>query len=189
MVRSSWFAVSGRGEAVAPIEIRTLSRPATASPLLCTMDKAEAICYDSVAMEQTQPRPPLRHYASAALVTAAITGGMLFVEPPLELANIALFYLLGVFVVATSAGLGPGILASLLSFLAFNFFFVPPLYTFHVQDSQNVFRLVTFLIVAVIASSLAARARTEAGAARRRAAETAALYDLSQTISAQLDLD
>jgi len=140
-------------------------------------------------MEPTQPATPFWRYSAAVLVTAAITGGMFFVEPPLEVANIALFYLLGVFIVATSTGLGPGILASLLSFLVFNFFFVPPLYTFHVQASQDVFRLVTFLIVAVIASSLAARARNEAEAARRRATETAALYDLSQTISAQLDLD
>jgi two-component system sensor histidine kinase KdpD len=139
-------------------------------------------------MEATQPATPFWRYSAAVLVTAAITGGMVFVEPPLEVANIALFYLLGVFVVATSTGLGPGIVASLLSFLAFNFFFVPPLYTLHVQASQNVFRLVSFLIVAVIASSLASRARNDAEAARRRATETAALYDLSQAISAQLDL-
>src|SRR4051812_40782719 len=103
-------------------------------------------------MESSQPATPFWRYSAAVLVAAAITGGMVFVEPPLEVANIPLFYLLGVFVVATSTGLGPGIVASLLSFLAFNFFFVPPLYTLHVQASQNVFRLVSFLIVAVIAS-------------------------------------
>jgi two-component system sensor histidine kinase KdpD len=132
---------------------------------------------------------PIWRYAAALLVTAAITIGMLFVEPTIEPINLALCYLLGVLAIATTAGLGPGILTSLLSFLAFNFFFVPPLYAFHVEDPQNVLRLVTFLIVAVIASGLAGRARNEAETARRSQAETAELYKLSQAISAQVDLE
>src|SRR5438105_13801187 len=124
----------------------------------------------------TTPSPPrisaAWRYVAAVLVTASITLGMRSVDPPLESATIALLYLLGVLALATTAGLGPSILVSLLSFLAFNFFFVPPLYTFHVEDPQNVFRLLTFLVVAVLASGLAARARTEAETARRRAAET-----------------
>jgi two-component system sensor histidine kinase KdpD len=103
--------------------------------------------------------------------------------------TIALAYLLGVLVMATTAGLGPGILTSVLSFLAFNFFFVSPRLTFHVDMAQDVLHLLTFLAVAGIASSLAARARSAAEQARRQATELAALYQLSQTISAQVDLD
>ncbi len=132
---------------------------------------------------------PIWRYSIAAIITAAITLCFLPIVSSLESANIALFYLLGVFVVAAVAGLGPGIFASLLSFLAFNFFFVPPLYTLHVEDPQNVLRLITYLVVAVIASGLATRAHNEAAAAQRRVTEMAALYNLSQAISAQVDLD
>jgi two-component system sensor histidine kinase KdpD len=130
-----------------------------------------------------------RRYAAAALVVALITLGILLAGSSIESANIALLYLLGVLLMATTSGPGPGILTSLLSFLAFNFFFVTPRYTFHVDSAQEGVRLVSFLTVAIIVSSLAARARSAAERERRRAAEIAALYDLSQTISAQVDLD
>jgi two-component system sensor histidine kinase KdpD len=130
-----------------------------------------------------------RRYATAALVVALITLGILLAGPAIESANIALLYLLGVLLMATTSGPGPGILTSLLSFLAFNFFFVTPRYTFHVDSAQEGVRLASFLTVAIIVSSLAARARAAAERERRRAAEIAALYDLSQTISAQVDLD
>ena len=137
----------------------------------------------------TTLRRSLTHrYAAAVFLAATITGIMQLFDPMLETATIVMVYLLGVLIVATTAGLGPGILTSLLSFLAFNFFFVAPRYTFHVESAQNVLHLVTFLAVAVTASSLAARARSAADRANRRAAELSALYQLSQTISAQVDL-
>jgi two-component system sensor histidine kinase KdpD len=137
----------------------------------------------------TTLRRSLTHrFAAAVFVATAITGIMQLFDPMLETATIAMVYLLGVLIVATTAGLGPGILTSLLSFLAFNFFFVAPRYTFHVESAQNVLHLVTFLAVAVTASSLAARARSAADRANRRATELSALYQLSQTISAQVDL-
>jgi two-component system, OmpR family, sensor histidine kinase KdpD len=131
----------------------------------------------------------VRRYAAAALIVALITLCIVVAGPAIEIANIALLYLLGVLVMATTAGPGPGILTSLLSFLAFNFFFVAPRYTFHVDSAQDGVRLASFLAVATIVSSLAARARGAAERERRRATEIAALYDLSQTISAQVDLD
>jgi two-component system, OmpR family, sensor histidine kinase KdpD len=131
----------------------------------------------------------IRRYGSAILVTAAITAGILVVDPTLGTVTIAMLYLLGVLFVATTAGLGPGIVTSVLCLLTFNFFFVAPRYTFHVEDPQNVVHLLTFLAVAVVASTLAARARTAAERAQRQAMVSAALYQLSQTISAQVDLD
>jgi len=128
-------------------------------------------------------------YLAAVFVATTITGIIQLFDPVLEIATIAMVFLLGVLIVATTAGLGPGIVTSLLSFLAFNFFFVAPRYTFHVESAQDVLHLVTFLTVAVTASSLAARARSAADRAGRRATELAALYQLSQTISAQVDLD
>jgi two-component system sensor histidine kinase KdpD len=127
-------------------------------------------------------------YLVAVFVAAAITGIIQLFDPMLETATIAMVFLLGVLIVATTAGLGPGALISLLSFLAFNFFFVAPRYTLHVESAQDVLHLGTFLAVAVASSTLAARARSAADRANRQATELSALYQLSQTISAQVDL-
>jgi two-component system sensor histidine kinase KdpD len=136
--------------------------------------------------------PPLsrtNRYTLALLVPLAITGGLWALALNFENVTTALSYLLGVLLVATVAGLVPAILASVLCFLAFNFFFVTPQYTLIVDKAEDVVRLLTFLAVAVIASSLAARARSAADRARGRAEELAALLQLNQAISAQVDLD
>jgi two-component system, OmpR family, sensor histidine kinase KdpD len=112
-----------------------------------------------------------QRYGGALLLTAALTAILFFVETPLETTTIVLGYLLAVLVVATTGGPGPGILTSLISFLAFNFFFLSPRYTFHVANTQDVLHLLSFLAVAIIASSLAARAACRRARAppRRRA--------------------
>jgi two-component system sensor histidine kinase KdpD len=129
-----------------------------------------------------------RYLASIAAVAAA-TLVLAWLIPAARQANIALLYLLVVLISATIFGRGPAILASALAFLAFNFFFVPPLHTFVVANPQDVLALLTFLVVAIITSSLAGRARAQADTAERRAAELAALYDLSQAISTEIDLE
>jgi two-component system, OmpR family, sensor histidine kinase KdpD len=119
----------------------------------------------------TYIRGALRPYLLSVVSVAVATLVMIYLIPGMPETNIALLYLLVVLVGATTFGLGPGVLSSVLAFLAFNFFFVSPLHTFHVTDVQDVVRLFTFLIVAIIASSLAGRARIQADAAARRAAE------------------
>lgn len=131
---------------------------------------------------------PARYTLSIAGV-ALMTLALVLLYPGVHQSNIALLYLLVVLTSAAVLGLGPAILASLAAFLAFNFFFVPPLHTLLVADTQELVRLLTFLVVAVIASSLAGNARREADTAARRASELAALYELSQTISAEFALD
>src|SRR5215207_4476342 len=133
---------------------------------------------------------------SAGRRYALSTGGVLLatllltrLSADLQVTNIALLYLLVVLLVATTIGMGPAILASVLAFLGFNFFFVEPLHTFRVTDPQDDLRLLTFLVVAIIGSSLAGRAREQANAAARSAHELAALYDFSQKISAEVDLE
>jgi two-component system sensor histidine kinase KdpD len=87
-------------------------------------------------------------------------------------------------VAAVYLGRGPSILAAALSVLAFDFFFVPPQLTFAVSDTQYVLTFIGLFIVSLVVSSLAARAREQAEAARHREAQTAALYDLSRDLTA-----
>ena len=128
-------------------------------------------------------------YGVALMSTALVTLIMAISGLPLEPANISLIYLLAVLFTATTAGLGPGIVASVLSFLAYNFFFVEPLYILTVDNPQDVVRLISFLIAAMLASSLAGLVHRQTEQLGRRAAELESLYAVSQATSAQVDLD
>src|SRR5215467_14263601 len=67
--------------------------------------------------------------------------------------------------------------------LAYNFFFMSPLYTFTVGDPENVLALFFFLIVAVIVGNLTARTRAQVVTARARAKNTAELYAFSRKVA------
>jgi two-component system sensor histidine kinase KdpD len=73
--------------------------------------------------------------------------------------------------------------------LIFNFFFIPPLYTFTIADPENVIALISFAVVAVIASNLTARVRGQALAAQRRAKMTEDLYLFSRKLGGVVTLD
>jgi two-component system sensor histidine kinase KdpD len=120
---------------------------------------------------------------------AALTALLLATGPSIQQATASLLYILIVLIIATTFGLWLGISTSILAFLAFNFFIIYPYRAFGVTSVQDTLRLVTFLGVAVLASSLAGRARSQADAAAQRASELAALYNLSQTIGAEVALE
>jgi two-component system sensor histidine kinase KdpD len=105
------------------------------------------------------------------------------------IANVALVFLTGVLACAVTYGLWPSLFACLLSVLAYNFFFLPPLYTFTIADPENVVALFFFLVVAVIASNLAARLRAQVVAARERAKTTEDLYLFSRKLAGIVSMD
>jgi two-component system sensor histidine kinase KdpD len=134
-------------------------------------------------------RGPLKNYAWSVLSILAVTVFGYVLTPHLDLTNIALLYLLPVLISAVSWGRGPAFLASFLGVLAFNFFFVPPIFTFEVANVQHFFALVIFLLVALVTSTLATKLRDEMHKATEREQRTLALYDLSREIAARTDLD
>jgi hypothetical protein len=96
---------------------------------------------------------------------------------------VALLYLLPVGLATSLGGLSLGILASLLAFLAFNYFFIPPYYTLAVHQTEDLIVLGVFLGVAVVVSQLLGRARASVAAAEARERETTALYELSTALT------
>lgn len=101
--------------------------------------------------------------------------------------TVALSLLLVVLLAASIYGLGPGILASVVGMLCFNFFFLPPILTFTIADPQNWVALVAFLVTAVIVSHLSSVAQARAQDAERRREEVWKLYQLSRGIIATPD--
>lgn len=137
-------------------------------------------------------RPPAidpRPYAAGTAFVGGALGIGLALQQLLGIYNITLVFLTAVLATAVAYGLWPSLLACLVSVLAYNFFFLPPLYTFTIADPENVVALIVFAIVAVIASNLTARVRAQAVSARQRAATTEDLYLFARKLSAAVTLD
>ena len=116
-------------------------------------------------------------YVALALVFAQVLLRVLDVR------NLALVFLMAVLTSAVTAGLWPALFTSAVAALAFNFFFLPPLYTLDIGDPESVIAFAFFLGVAVIASNLTARVQRQAAAARQRARTTEGLYLFSKKLA------
>ena len=128
-----------------------------------------------------------RMHALARLCgTVLIVGGITFffssVVPEVNNTTIALTFLLGALGIARVWGLVEAIVASVAGMLCFNFFFIEPIGTFTIADTQNWVALFAFLVTAVVASQLSASARQRAWEATRRQQEMERLYELSRAL-------
>ncbi len=103
--------------------------------------------------------------------------------------GIPLVFLTAALAAGATQGLYPSLLASVLASLAYNFFFLPPIYTFTIADPENVVALGFFMVAAVVASRLAAGVRAQAVAASSRARTTEQLYAFSRKLAGIGELD
>jgi len=92
-------------------------------------------------------------------------------------------YLLGVVLTATGCGRGPAILVSLLSVLAFDFFFVPPRFTFTVEEAQYIVTFAVMLVVSLVISYLTTGMRQQAEIARLQERQATAMHGLSRELA------
>lgn len=181
--------------------IARLWRPVLASQLARLADDIDSYC---VALDDPTPRESLASQASSLLfdreggggngrgyvqtvlataVATALAAGLLNV---FDLANVVMVYLLVVVMLSIRYGRRAGILASVASVLAFDFFFVEPRLSFSVADTQYLFTFGMLLVVALIISQLASKLRFEARVATYRERRTRALYDLGRELAGAL---
>ncbi|MFN0217630.1 MAG: DUF4118 domain-containing protein [Hyphomicrobium sp.] len=133
---------------------------------------------------------------------AALTGGIAAVlavalavavgkgvEHILRLPNLSMVFLFAVLVCALRFGLFSAVAAALLSFVAYNFFFIEPRYTLTVASPHELFALMMFLVVAIATGGLAGRLREQATATRERAEAAQALYEFSRKLSGAPKID
>jgi two-component system sensor histidine kinase KdpD len=125
---------------------------------------------------------PIEWLWSIGTVIAA-TGIAALMFPFFDLTNLVMIYLLGVVVTAVRTSRMPSLLTALLSVAAFDFFFVPPYFTFAVANIKHVVTFGVLFVVAAVISGLALRVREQAEEARRRERNTAALYGLSRDLA------
>jgi two-component system sensor histidine kinase KdpD len=133
-------------------------------------------------------RRPKEYLGSSAIV-ALCTAIAALMTGHFELSNVIMVYMLGIVIVASQYGRGPAVFASVISVASFDFFFVPPFYTFAVSDTQYLVTFAVMLTIALVISTLTARIRQQAQSARLRESRTASLYLMSRELSSTLNLD
>src|SRR6202790_3115273 len=129
---------------------------------------------------QTDVLPLLISMMSVGLVTAVL----LLFDRAIAANLVPIAYLIPVIVAATRWGIWPATLTSIAGMAAADFFFFPPIYSFQVDDPQEVIDLLLFLVVALVSSNLASRLRRETEALRQREKEIQQLYEFSRRLAA-----
>ena len=126
-----------------------------------------------------------------ALLFVAIGLGAAALIRPLfgGIENVDLVFLTAVVGVAARYGLWPSLLASLAASLCYNFFFLPPVYTFTITDPTNVAAFFFFMLIALLVSNVAARVRSQADTAIGRVRTTESLYAFSRKLAGTATLD
>jgi two-component system sensor histidine kinase KdpD len=145
----------------------------------------------------TSPRPaPTRlplgsfsDYVASAGFVAAATAFAVAIDRglPINLPNISLVYVLAVAAASIRYGVAVAIATAVASALAYNFFLIPPLYTFTIADPSNVYANFFFIAVALVVSGVAARAREQTRIARRQARRASDLQDFARALVAAED--
>src|SRR5437870_11305555 len=133
-------------------------------------------------MIKQNPIQTLARVAGTLLIVAGISWFYFLIFNQANSTTIAMTYLLATLGVATWWGLFEAIVASVASMLCFNFFFLPPIFTLYLADTQNWVTLFVFLVTAVVASQLSTSARQRALEATRRQVEMERLYELSRAL-------
>jgi two-component system sensor histidine kinase KdpD len=117
--------------------------------------------------------------AGALLLILAVT--FLFSDiAPVNAQTVAFAYLLSILLLAAYLGLTEALVASLAATTCLNYFFLPPVGTFTIADTQNWIALFAFLMTSLVASQLSDRAKQRAIEAMNRQAEVERLYALSR---------
>ena len=130
----------------------------------------------------------MMEYVGVFALLAACTVVGTLVLPLLSVTDIAMLFLAAVALAASRARRGAAVFAAFLSIALFDFFFVPPRFTFAVSDLHYLFTFAVMLACALTISELSVRLRSYGEAARERERRTAALYAMSQELDPSMSV-
>jgi two-component system sensor histidine kinase KdpD len=149
----------------------------------------EPIPRKTVRAAQGQQPFDLPAYLVALAAVALALGVSFLINWRLGVENVNLVFLTAIVGIAARYGLWPSLFASVIASLCYNFFFLPPIYTFTITDPVNIAAFIFFIIMAAVVSNVAARVRTQALAAMQRARTTESLYAFSRKLAGVGTLD
>jgi two-component system sensor histidine kinase KdpD len=136
-----------------------------------------------------RPHTPWTRYLVAALIVLVVSIICIPVHYYIEPTNLVMLYLLAVILSAFYLGRGPSLMASLLSVLAFDFFFIEPRLSLTVTDTQYLLTFLGLFGTGLAISNLTGQVRSQVEAAQNREARTAALYNLSRELTTSPNQD
>lgn len=159
--------------------------------VLVARDVDERTTGESEAAKLAAEEIPIawRDYLLAATGVALTAFGATPLLPHLELANIVMIFLSMAVFIAYRLGRGPGALAAVLSVAAFDFFFVPPRFSFAVSDVQYLPTFAVMLLVALLIGQMTARLKFQAGVALGREQRMRALFEMARELSSALAIE
>jgi two-component system sensor histidine kinase KdpD len=128
-------------------------------------------------------------YLWAALACVAVTVAALPLTAYFDAANIVALFLLTVVLVAVQFGRGPAALAAVLGVVSFDFFFVPPRFSFAVSDVQYLLTFAVMLAVGLITGQLTAGLRFQARVASHREERARSLYEFARDLSGAVEIE
>lgn len=138
----------------------------------------------AVKLPLWQTHTPWQYYLSAPALVGICTVLMMFVRHYLESASLVMIYLIVVVGISLRYGRGPALLATLLSAVGFNYFFVAPYYMLKMSEEQHAVTFLALLVAGVIIGTQTARLRMQAVYARKREKNTETLLVMSRELSA-----
>jgi two-component system sensor histidine kinase KdpD len=136
-----------------------------------------------VGIVQPRKEIPWSGYLKSLALVIAATAASELVSQFLSPTNLVMIYLLAVVLAATRLGRKPAIMTAFLSVVAFDFFFVPPRFSFAVSDTEYLLTFFALFTVGVVISTLVSQSRERAEAIRARELQTASLYYLSRDLA------
>jgi two-component system sensor histidine kinase KdpD len=128
-------------------------------------------------------------YWAALLISAVCTGAAALLYPYFDLTNLLMVYLLGTTVSALRLGRGPASLAAVVNVATFDFCFVPPRFSFAVNDLQYLLTFIAMLVMALIIANLVANVRAQTRVAGARERRTSLLYAMSRELAVTRSFD
>ena len=175
---------------------RAWLKPSTATELARRARGFDVITISAIDVPELASRPATakpewarqptrwRRYIASFLITLICTGLAALMYPHFELANLVMIYLLGVAATGLWFGRGPSVLSAILNVAAFDFFFVPPQFTFAVTDVEYVVTFAVMLIIGLGIATLIGSVRQQTRVAGARERRTALLYAMSRELAA-----
>lgn len=128
-------------------------------------------------------------YLWAAIACVAVTAGSMPLAAHFDRSNIVAIFIMMVVLVGVRFGRGPAALSAVLNVAAFDFFFVPPRFSFAVSDVQYLLTFVIMLAVGLIAGQLTAGLRFQARVASHREERAGSLFEIARDLSGAVKID
>jgi two-component system sensor histidine kinase KdpD len=123
------------------------------------------------------------HFLYATVAVASAVGAGKLIAQAMPTPNLSIVFLMAVLFSAIKSGVGPAIYASALSFLAYNFFFIPPVHTFTIAEPYELLALLMYLVVAIVSATLAGRLREQVRVSANRVRAMRRLYEFTRRLS------